>query len=124
MPCGLFCFAAYLAVVLSPLMPIEQDNPETSLTKFWILLAITSGDLIIFWQCVSSRKASSTEYTSISGVIVVKACIIFVDISAYRLGLEGLWIIPGHNFLASFNRIPVLIPQYLASYERVIIQVP
>ena len=46
------------------------------------------------------------------------------EVSAYFSGLDGFRIILGQSSLASEDRIPVLIPNALASYEQVIIHEP
>ena len=75
--------AAYLAVVLSPLSPIEHKTPpDASSTVFFTILTICSGSPISRWQWVISRNASSTENTSTSGVSMVRASIMLEDTSA------------------------------------------
>ncbi len=80
---GLLSLAAYFAVVLSPLRPIEHKTPpEASSTVCLTILAICSGGPIRRWQLVISKNASSTENTSTSGVSMVRASIMLEDTSA------------------------------------------
>ena len=81
-PSGLCSLAAYFAVVLSPERPTEQSKPsEQSLTLSFTSLAMFSGLPKSFWQEVISRKASSTEKTSTSGVNEISSLMIREDIS-------------------------------------------
>lgn len=81
-PSGLFSFAANFAVVLSPLTPIEHRMPEVSKTFFFASCAMCGGEPSSRWQCVISRKASSTEKISMSGVISFSAAMMAADVAA------------------------------------------
>ena len=81
-PSGLFSLAANFAVVLSPLTPTEHSTPEASNTRRLASHAMRGGVPSRRWQCVTSRKASSTENTSMSGVTSCRASMIAVEAAA------------------------------------------
>ncbi len=81
-PSGLLSLAANFAVVLSPLTPTEHNSPEASNTLRFASRAMRSGVPDRRWQCVTSRKASSTENTSMSGVTSCNASMIPVEVAA------------------------------------------
>jgi len=60
----------------------EHNTPDAAYTAVLARCAICSGVPSKRWQCVTSRNASSTENTSMSGVIVVNASMMAVDTCA------------------------------------------
>jgi hypothetical protein len=74
--------AANLAVVLSPLTPAEHSTPEASNTLRFASRAMRRGVPSRRWQWVTSRKASSTENTSISGVTSCSASMMAIEVAA------------------------------------------
>ena len=102
MPCGFFTSEAYLAVSLVAATPTEHGRPSlASRTSRWVMRAMCSGEPCRRWQWVTSRNASSTLNTSMSGVMATSACMMRVDTAAYTFGRDGHWMRSGHSLRAS-----------------------
>ena len=80
-PFGLQCWEASLAINLEGAIPTEQVMPSSFSTRARIAVAISRPVPNSLRAPVTSRKASSSEIGSTSGVYELNICITRSDIS-------------------------------------------